>query len=88
MFVVDLEPYWYIQHLKSGRHKVRNIGDRVFSKLYDIFKNQCYAFLFSHIEIPCKILFEHEELGLTCSLPSKIILEVIHGTNTRWRYTI
>ena len=39
MVVVDFEPYWYIKHLKSGPNKVRNIGDRVFSKLYDFFKN-------------------------------------------------
>ena len=31
MYFVDLEPYWHIKHLKSGRLKGRNIGDRVFS---------------------------------------------------------
>ena len=30
-----------MKHLKSACHKVRNIGDRVFSKLYDVFKNHC-----------------------------------------------
>ena len=41
MGVVDLEPYWCIMHLKVVRHKVRNIGDRIFSKLYDVFQNHC-----------------------------------------------
>ena len=41
MRVVDLEPYWCIKHLKVVRHKMRNIGDRIFSKLYDVSKNHC-----------------------------------------------
>ena len=36
--VVNLEPYWYINHFKYGCHKVKNIGDGVFSNLYVFFQ--------------------------------------------------